>query len=72
MDESLTLDGLKYPGNMANPRLRWDKEDKLKNLVQSMLSYKSEMESDARMTPCDCKLKQSNISDCKISYRSHF
>ena len=33
MDESVTPHGLKYPGNMTNPWLKWDKEDKLKNSV---------------------------------------
>ena len=30
------------------------------------------MEFDARMTLCDCKLKQNNVEDCKIRCRSYF
>ena len=52
---------------MTKPRFRWNKKDKLNNLAQSLLIYKSEMEFDARLTPYHCKLKYSNIVDCKDS-----
>lgn len=39
MDESLTPHGLKCP-DITKSRFRWNKEDKLKQLVQSVVSYK--------------------------------
>ena len=42
----MTSHGLKFPDNMIKLRLRWDTGDKSKNLVQSMLSYNSDMESE--------------------------
>lgn len=65
MDEGLTPHGLKCPGNMTNPRLSWDKEDKEYRSVHAELLVGDEIY--ARMTPCNCKLKHSNIIDCKIS-----
>ena len=65
MDEGLTPHGLKYPSNMTNPRLSWDKEDKEYRSVHAELLVGDEIY--ARMTPCNCKLKHSNIIDCKIS-----
>lgn len=50
MGRSMTPPGLKSLDITTNPRFRWDKGDTLKSLVQSMLSYKSEMEHNARTT----------------------
>lgn len=45
------------------------KEDKLKNLIQSTLSYdKSEMELHIRMAPRNRKLKHSKITEFGYNY----
>lgn len=41
---SVTIHRLKSPDNMTQSRFRRDKENKLKNFAQFMLSYKSKME----------------------------
>ena len=69
MDEGLTPHGLKYLGNMTKARLRWDKEGKEYRSVHAELLVGDGIY--ARMNPCYCKLKHSNIIDWKISYRSH-
>ena len=62
MGRSMTPPGLKSLDITTKPRFRWDKADTLKSLVQSMLSYKSEMEHNARTTAYKCK--HSNIRNC--------
>ena len=32
----------------SKPRFRWDKEERINNLIQCMLSYKSEMEFEGK------------------------
>ena len=66
MDESETSHGQKFCDSLTKPRFKQDKEDKLKILVQSMLIYEWEMKFAARMTPYNCKLKYSNVADCKM------
>ena len=67
MGEITKLHELKSSNIMAKPRFRWDKKDKFKNLVQSMLSYKLKVEFDARTTSYGCK-RNSNIAVWKTSF----
>ena len=46
-DESVIPHEFKTLDNRTKPIFRWDKEDKIKKLVQSMLSYKSKIEFEA-------------------------
>lgn len=64
MDESLTPHGLKYP-DITKSRFRWNKEDKLKQLVQSVVSYKlttvkiaAEAIFYTLVLPCDFYMKK--------------
>ena len=50
MGESLTQHKIKSLDNMTKPRFRLYTKEKLRNLVQSMISYNSETEFDAKLT----------------------